>query len=73
MNARDTTDYIDDIKVSINDINTFTKKLTGERFENDKKTQYAVIRSLEIIGEAVRKIPDEVKAKHPEIPWKKIT
>ena len=40
--------------------------------ESDKKTLYAVIRCLEIIGEAVKKIPTNIKEKYSEIPWKEI-
>ena len=38
-------------------------------FTNDKKTINAVIRSLEVLGEASKKIPDDLKMKHPKIPW----
>ncbi len=40
-----------------------------EDLETDKKTQYAVIRCLEVIGEATKKIPDKSREKHPGIPW----
>ncbi len=53
------TDIIDNIKL----IDDFVK---------DKKTIYAVSRSLQIIGEAVSKIPSELQEKHKEIPWKNI-
>ena len=39
---------------------------------NDKKTVNAVIRSMEVMGEAARKIPVEVREKYPEIPWKRM-
>ena len=43
-----------------------------ESFARDKKTVNAVIRSLEVMGEAVKKIPNEVRDRYPEIPWKYI-
>jgi len=39
-------------------------------FEQDKRTTYAVIRASEIIGEATKRIPDEVKNRYPHIPWR---
>jgi uncharacterized protein with HEPN domain len=41
-------------------------------FVKDRKTVYAVIRALEIIGEATRKVPRDLKKRHPEIPWKEM-
>jgi uncharacterized protein with HEPN domain len=41
-----------------------------EDLETDKKTQYAVIRCLEVIGEAAKKIPEKSREKHPGIPFK---
>lgn len=65
-------DYIEDIIESINLINDFTKDLTYEEFFRDIKTSYAVIRAIEIVGEAVKNIPDSVKADYPNIPWHKM-
>lgn len=41
-------------------------------FIDDNKTQDAVVRNLEIIGEAVKKLSDKLKSQHPDIPWKNI-
>ncbi len=65
-------DYIKDIIDSINDIKQFVESMEHEEFKDDKKTSNAVVRSLEIIGEAAKKIPTEVKNKHPSIPWRKM-
>ena len=65
-------DYLQDIQESLSDIIAFTNGMKSEVFLGDKKTQYAVIRALEIIGEAVKKIPESIKNQYPHIPWKDI-
>jgi uncharacterized protein with HEPN domain len=44
-----------------------------DQFFEDEKTSYAVVRALEIIGEAARKIPEEVRASIPELQWREIS
>jgi uncharacterized protein with HEPN domain len=56
----------------MNEVEEFTRGLTYESFMKDRKTINAVIRSLEVMGEASKRIPDEVRAKHSEIPWKRM-
>jgi uncharacterized protein with HEPN domain len=70
---REFGDYIDDIKKEINNVETFTKGIDFQAFQLDLKTAYAVIRSIEIIGEAAKNIPQEFKDKNSEIPWKDIS
>ena len=48
----------------------FVNGWTFEEFAADLKTQFAVIRALEIIGEAAKNIPSEVREKYPSVPWK---
>jgi uncharacterized protein with HEPN domain len=50
-----------------------TKNIAKEEFIENLDTQHAVIRRIEIIGEAVKNISDKLREKHPEIEWKKIT
>jgi uncharacterized protein with HEPN domain len=50
----------------------FTEGFTDEAFRADLRTLYAVTRCLEIISEASRRLPDEMKARHPSIAWKDI-
>lgn len=69
---REIRDYIVDIRDSIQDINTFVESMTYENFIQDRKTTNAVIRSLEVIGEAAKKIPEDVRLSYPEVPWKEI-
>lgn len=47
----------------------FLSDLTKDEFVLDRKSQFAVIRALEIIGEASRRIPRSFRGDHPEIPW----
>ncbi|MDZ4677592.1 MAG: DUF86 domain-containing protein [Oligoflexia bacterium] len=63
---------IHDILDGIKDIKSFIADRTREQFSADKKTYLAVIRSLEVIGEAAHHTPDAIKKKYPEIPWRKI-
>ena len=65
-------DYILDVLSSIQEIGEFTKDMNFEEFIKDRKTVNAVIRSLEVMGEAVKKIPVEIRDRYPEIPWKYI-
>ena len=57
----------------IADIGAFIEGMGYEDLETDKKTQYAVIRCLEVIGEAAKKIPIKSREKHPGIPWQEIS
>ena len=64
--------YVDDILLSIKKIEEYTKNVTYEKFTKNSMIEDAVLRNLEIIGEAVKKIPSEIRKKYPEIEWKKI-
>ena len=50
----------------------FIAGLTYEEFERDRRTFYAVMRALEIISEAARRLPQELQARHPHLPWRAI-
>lgn len=50
----------------------FVADLDSAKFQHDLRAPYAVVRCLEIISEASRRIPDELKARHPSIPWREI-
>ena len=69
---REYGDYIQDITDSIKETEEFTKELSFDDFKQDKKTVNAVIRSLEIMGEAAKKIPDNLRRKYSKIPWKEM-
>ena len=67
---RDYRLYLHDIKEALEKIETFTKGFTFEEFAEDAKTVDAVIRNLEILGEAAKHIPKRLKEKHPDVDWK---
>ena len=70
---RDFTVYLDDIIEAIEKGISFIKDMTFEQFQEDEKTQFALIRAIEIIGEASKKIPKEIREQSEEIPWREIT
>ena len=72
MKKRDYRDYIQDIIDSVNDVELFTKNMDFESFAEDKKTINAVIRSIEVIGEATKTLPKSIRDQNPSIPWKKM-
>jgi uncharacterized protein with HEPN domain len=72
MKKREYRDYLKDILDSINDIESFVGDMSFEDFKRDKKTIYAVVRGIEVMGEAAKKIPKTLKDKYREIPWKKM-
>jgi uncharacterized protein with HEPN domain len=64
--------YAKDILDSIEMIEEFIKGMDFDEFQSDDKTSSAVIRKLEIIGEAVKQLPDEIRSGYEKIPWKEI-
>jgi len=72
MSKRTDRDLIEDILICISKIGQYSHGFSYEDFVNDLKTQDAIIRNLEIIGEASKQISPELKDKYPSIPWKMI-
>lgn len=72
MSKRSTALYLNDILDSIQKIDDYTKGISYGEFSKDDKTIDAVVRNLEIIGEATRQMPESFKDKHPDLPWGKI-
>jgi len=64
--------YLNDIKKAIISIENFIDKMNFDQFKNDDKTSSAVIRKFEIIGEATKNIPEAIREKHSQVPWKDI-
>lgn len=72
MSKREDTAIIQDMKEAINRIISYTSRMDYDGFRQDYKTQDAVIRNIEILGEAAKLLSDETKEKYPNIPWKDI-
>ncbi|PIV70126.1 MAG: hypothetical protein COS08_01870 [Euryarchaeota archaeon CG01_land_8_20_14_3_00_38_12] len=66
---RDYTLFLEDIVDCIEKIDEFVRDMSFEEFAKDDKTLSAVVRKLEIIGEATKNIPGDIRRKHKEIPW----
>ena len=62
--------YLQDIYAAIKDIEKFTEKTNEEQFLKNKEKQYAVMRAIEIIGEATKNMSRDLKTKYPDVPWK---
>lgn len=73
MKKAEFLDYIDDMLDAILKIEKFLSDFDFETFSKDDKTQYAVIRALEIIGEASKKIPNNIKISYSDVPWREIS
>ena len=70
MNEKDKK-YVGHILDAIADVEKFLESITETEFKASDLLQSAVIRKIEIIGEAVKRISPETKESHPEIDWKK--
>ena len=69
MSRRDPLILLEDIHASLEKVERYTSGLNKETFLADDKTLDAVVRNLEIVGEAVRQLPETFKEEHPEVPW----
>ena len=69
---RDISIYVKDILENMERAENFLQGMDYEEFTSDEKTNFAVIRCIEIMGEAAKHIPDEIRGKYPEVPWKDI-
>ncbi len=70
MFKRTDREFLSDILEAIHRIRAYTAGMTFEAFLKDTKTQDAVIRNLEIIGEATKRLSDEVRQRYPAVPWR---
>ena len=70
--SRDVRPYLEDIADSIARVRRYTDGLGMDEFLYDDVLQDAVIRRIEIVGEAVGRLPESLKARYPEIPWRDI-
>ena len=70
--ARDYKVFLEDVLEAVSKIRRYTAGLSKEVFSGDEKTLDAVVRNLEVIGEAIKKVPPEVRSKYPSVDWQRI-
>ena len=68
---KDTQVHLDDIIESCDKIAQYLAGKSKEAFENNTELQDAITRRLEIIGEAIKRLPEEFRQEHPEVAWRK--
>ena len=72
MPKRGDLEFLNDIQEAIKRVENYTKNVSYTSFAQDTKTQDAVVRNIEIMGEAVKNLSDNLKKKSEQIPWKKL-
>lgn len=72
MPDRTEREFLADIKEAIHRILSYSENFDFEKFLTDTKTQDAVVRNIEIIGEAVKNLSDDFRNRYPDVPWKNI-
>lgn len=70
--SRDYEIYLEDILGAIDRIQAYMQGITRTEFETDRMRFDAIIRNLEIIGEAVKQVPESLRDKYPSVEWRKI-
>jgi len=70
MSNRTDRDFLLDIQEAIRRIADYTAGMTYQAFLEDTRTQDAVIRNLEIIGEATKNLAKDLRERYPDVPWK---
>jgi len=70
--SRDYLLYLEDISAACGKIIRYTRDLTQEQFTGDDKTYDAVLRNLEMIGEAAKYVPADVREKYTDVAWRKV-
>lgn len=66
-------DYVRDMLDAVQKAMAFVAQMTFAEFEDDEKTVFAVVRALEVAGEAAKSVPEETRQRFPRIPWRDLT
>ena len=72
MSKRGDREYLRDIREAMHRIQAYVEGMSFSEFMEDVKTQDAVIRNLEIIGEATKHLSEPLRERHPEFPWREM-
>ena len=70
--SRDYDAYLEDIREAVDRIQEYVQGITRDAFVAERMRFDAVIRNLEVIGEAVKQVPDSVRQNYPDVEWRKI-
>lgn len=70
--SRDYLLYLEDIQLALERIDRYVLGLSFETFSADEMRVDAVVRNLETVGEAVKHLPEDIRAMSPDTPWKQI-
>ena len=70
--SRDVRLFLEDIVACCDKIGRYTVGLTSEQFRSDEKVIDAVARNLELIGEATKRLPDDLRGRYQDVPWRKM-
>lgn len=68
--SREFLDFVEDILDAMNKAVSLLEGVSYSQFEADFRINFAIVRALEIIGEAAKRLPDELRQGYPDIPWK---
>jgi len=70
--SRNSLLYLKDILQNMREAEAFIRDMDFRQFAADKKTLNAVLRSIEVMGEVAKHVPDELRARYPAVPWKEM-
>jgi uncharacterized protein with HEPN domain len=73
LKERDSRDFLEDILRYMRYAENFVEGYSFEEFAEDEKTIIALVKCIEVVGEASKRIPEDVRSKYPTIPWRDMT